>query len=111
MKTVSRSTCWPVLRSAALGLVLAISVLAGSAHADNGRGHDWSKQTQYNQRQIRNHAPADYGWNDHQRRANRYWGQSHMRRAPSTVYAPPLIYYPPRYEEPGINLIIPLYIN
>jgi hypothetical protein len=91
MKTISNPAGGRRLQKIARGLalgVLLITVAAASAHAVDQRGH--GRPT-----------GGDRDWRQHE-------GRRHGYSEPGVVYAPPVVYTPPQYEEPGFNLIVPL---
>jgi hypothetical protein len=71
------------VRGITLGVFLVMAATA-SVHAsdrdDRGRG--------------------DRDWRAHEGRSHGY--------EPGVVYAPPVVYTAPQYEEPGFNLVVPL---
>jgi hypothetical protein len=85
------------MRSVALGVVLAMAV-NGLAHADAHPARGRS-------------APTDRDWRAHEGRNQREWSRPGYAPEPGLIYAPPVVYAPPQYEEPGINLVIPLNIR
>ena len=80
-----RSRLQKVVRSIAIGAVLIMAIAASSAHADGGRDGGGRGE-----RDWRAHEGRSYGYE------------------PGVVYAPPVVYTAPQYEEPGINLVLPL---
>jgi hypothetical protein len=53
----------------------------------------------------------DRDWRGHEQNNHRYWNRARYGGEPGVIYAPPVVYQAPQYEEPGINLIVPLNIR
>jgi len=98
------------LKIAAYGLIVSMAALV-SAHAEDQRHAGHVDSGQKNRYSHNRHGAGDRDWNDHAGRAHSYWHRPNFRPEPGVVYAPPVVYYPPQYEEPGFNLVVPLNIR
>ncbi|HUH85330.1 MAG TPA: hypothetical protein VLX85_12040 [Stellaceae bacterium] len=76
------------LLGAATAALVALSLAAPAARADDRHDHDRGRDHHF-----RDHRPHYYV------------------PAPAPIYAPPPVYSPPVVETPGINLIFPLHFR
>jgi len=91
MKPILNHAARPRLQKAAKSIALGfimITAIAASAHADDRHGNDDRR------------GAGERDWRAHTGRRHGY--------EPGVVYAPPVVYTAPQYEQPGINLIVPL---
>lgn len=85
------------MKALAFGIILAIAV-TGSAQAADHRAPGRA-------------AAGARDWRGHEGRNQHDWHGGGGYAPAGVIYAPPVVYAPPQYEEPGLNLIIPLNIR
>jgi hypothetical protein len=85
------------MKALAFGIILTMAV-TGSAHAAD--------------RHVTGRSAAGArDWRGHENRNQRDWHGSGGYVPAGVIYAPPVVYAPPQYEEPGLNLVIPINIR
>jgi hypothetical protein len=99
-----------IIKAVLILLIIVASMESTLADNDRGGGYQQNRH-QNNGRHRGQRYDEDRNWRQHERNASRHWNNPHFEREPGYVYAPPLVYYPPEYQPPGINFIIPLDIH